>query len=213
MAATVTNLEVAPDAPGGMFFHNVRVHGILPSEDGPDLWTLLALLNSRTLDWVFRRSAAELANGHFQANRQFIAPLPIKLPTTDQAEVLGTLGREIHHATVAVNTEKSEFKAWLESQLQVDLSMLRRHTHLDRYPDLGLNGILEILRENRNEIGIDPSTRIFRELLRGELDSSLRELAAANREISVREPELESLVFELYGLSQDQRTYVNADYD
>ena len=80
VAATVQRLEVAADLEGAVYFHNVRVNGILGRDDGLQLTALLAILNARLLDWIFRRTAAEHANDYYAANKQFIAGLPICLP-------------------------------------------------------------------------------------------------------------------------------------
>jgi hypothetical protein len=213
VAATVMNLEIAPDDQGGVYFHNVRVNGILPREDGPGLWTLLALLNSRLLDWVFRRGATQLANGHYQANKQFIAPLPIKIPDVDQANRLEDLAKSLHEATSAKNLEMDGFKSWLGVQIGVPLNSLKRHTHLGRYPELGHDGVLDILRQNRRLINANPDSRSFQEQLSVEVNQSLVKLADFNRVIVENERELEAAVFDLYGLSSGQRETVNAEYD
>ncbi len=56
--ATVRRLEVGADAEARIYFHNVRVNGIHLRGDGPSIWTLLVVLNSRLLDYVFRRVLA-----------------------------------------------------------------------------------------------------------------------------------------------------------
>jgi hypothetical protein len=55
----------------------------------------LAVLNGPVCDWVFRRIAKPKGNQYFEANRQFIAPLPI--PRTDVASrnAIGTAAREL----------------------------------------------------------------------------------------------------------------------
>jgi hypothetical protein len=50
VAATVPALEVALDAGGSAYFHNVRVNGILPADEGPSLAVLAVLLNSAPVD-------------------------------------------------------------------------------------------------------------------------------------------------------------------
>ena len=82
VAATVKRLEVAADPAGAAYFHNVRVNGILPRDDGPSLPVLTAVLNSRAIDFAFRRGAAPLQNDFYTANKQFIAwlPVPTQLP-------------------------------------------------------------------------------------------------------------------------------------
>lgn len=75
---TVDRLQAFIDPKGKLYFNNVRVNGILPREDGAfSLWYLLALLNSAALDYCFRLTAKPKDREYFEANKQFIAPLPI----------------------------------------------------------------------------------------------------------------------------------------
>lgn len=76
--ATVRRLSAAWDQDGQYVLNNVRVGGVLlggGTDDGY-LW-LVSLLNSRVLDFVFKQQESTFQNRYFQANRQFIDPLPI----------------------------------------------------------------------------------------------------------------------------------------
>ncbi len=101
VAETVRRLEVAADPEGAAYFHNVRVNGILTRDEGPSVWVLTALLNARLLDYVFRRLSVPHAGGHYAANKQFIAPLPIRTPTAAEAATLEELGRRLHARALA----------------------------------------------------------------------------------------------------------------
>lgn len=76
VAETVPALRLFADPDGRFFFNNVRVNGILTRSDG-DLWYLLGVLNSPVADFVFRRTAKVIEVGKYEANKQFIAPLPV----------------------------------------------------------------------------------------------------------------------------------------
>jgi hypothetical protein len=87
VAQTVPSLRLCADAAGEFYLNNVRVNGIVPARQ-EDLWWLLGVLNSLVCDFVFRRIAKPKDGGYFEANRQFIAPLPIPdTPDTDRAAV------------------------------------------------------------------------------------------------------------------------------
>lgn len=76
VAQTVNRMSVCPDEKGQFYLNNVRVNGIILTK--PDeFWFLQGILNSAVADWVFRRIAKPKGGGYFEANRQFIAPLPI----------------------------------------------------------------------------------------------------------------------------------------
>jgi hypothetical protein len=76
VAQTVPEMRVCADYFGACYLNNVRVNGILPAS-GTDQSFLLAVLNGRVADFVFRRIAKPKQGGWYEANRQFIAPLPI----------------------------------------------------------------------------------------------------------------------------------------
>jgi hypothetical protein len=75
-AGTVPSLRFAYDANGTFFLTGGRVDGVVPSND-VDPWFLLGALNGSVCDFVFRRIGRVKQGGWFEANKQFIAPLPI----------------------------------------------------------------------------------------------------------------------------------------
>lgn len=112
VAQTVQRLAVAPDAAGAFAADNVRVNCILPARP-EDFWFLLSVLHGRVCDWVFRRIAKPKANGYFEANKQFIAPLPV--PRADAA-TKRALGRRARIAR-ALHTRRARAEALLARRL------------------------------------------------------------------------------------------------
>ena len=76
VAQTVPEMRVCADYSGVSYLNNVRVNGILAARD-IDLSFLLGVLNGPVADFVFRRIGKPKQGGYYEANRQFIAPLPI----------------------------------------------------------------------------------------------------------------------------------------
>lgn len=84
---TVTKLGAFFDSEGAVAFNNVRVGGI-GGVELQQLWFVLGVLNAPVADFVFRRNSKPKAGGYYEANKQFIAPLPIPRATPEQkAEV------------------------------------------------------------------------------------------------------------------------------
>jgi hypothetical protein len=204
--------EVAADPDGAVFFHNVRVNGILLRDEGPSLWTLLVLLNVRLLDYVFRRGAAEHAGGHYAANKQFIAPLPIHLPPTNEAKRFDELGRRLHAAAGAVERERGGFLDWLSGVVGAPTGSLAGATKLAAYDTLALPELLGVLQTNQRRLGVDPAARTFRERLEREWSASLDRLGALRADLFHDEALADDLVFELYGLTVAQRALVDAEF-
>lgn len=208
VAATVPRLEVSLDPGGAVYFHNVRVNGILEQDGGPSLSLLLALLNSPLLDWVFKLGAAEHANGHFAANKQFIAPLPIRLPDGAVKAELEGLGRELYAATGELLRERHGFRAWLGELVGASTKELAGHTRLDQPDSLEAAEILEILRRNRGKLTLDPSSRAFRDRLALEHERHVEKASALLAEIGSAEATANDAIFDLYGVTAAQRTMV-----
>lgn len=74
---TIDRLGGYNDSKGDYFHNNVRVGGVTIKGNTQHLWALLSLLNHPLLDWVFRRISRPKRGGYFEANKQFLLPLPI----------------------------------------------------------------------------------------------------------------------------------------
>jgi hypothetical protein len=76
VAQTVPAMRVCADSNGTNYLNNVRVNGILPANCTDQMY-LLGVLNGPVADFVFRRIGKPKQGGWYEANKQFIAPLPI----------------------------------------------------------------------------------------------------------------------------------------
>jgi len=94
VAQTVPGMRVFFDENGKFYFNNVRVNGIVPT-NLDDAWFLLGIVNAPVADFVFRRIAKPKAGGYYEANKQFIAPLPIPPATPEQKQQVGELAKRL----------------------------------------------------------------------------------------------------------------------
>ncbi len=87
VAQTVPEMRVCADYAADKYLNNVRVNGIIVPE-GNDESYLLGVLNGSVADFVFRRIGKPKQGGWFEANKQFIAPLPIpNVSVGDRADI------------------------------------------------------------------------------------------------------------------------------
>ena len=75
VAQLVPDLRLAYDNRGAFYVNNVRVNGILPRGDNG--WFLLGALNAPVTNYIFKWLGKPKDNGFYEANKQFIAPLPV----------------------------------------------------------------------------------------------------------------------------------------
>ena len=208
VAATVPRLEVAGDLDGEIYFHNVRVNGVIPKKEGPPLGYLLAILNSLLLDWVFKFGATEHANNHFAANRQFIAPLPIRRGDSAFERQLDELGTNLCLVGQALHRERAEFLDWLAVVLGAPLTDLAGHTRLARPEEVDTGAIISMLARNRARLAVDPQARAFRERLTVEHDSAIEKISGLREKMTSAEAATEAAVFELYEVGTKDREIV-----
>ena len=91
---TVPGMRVCYDSEGAFYFNNVRVNGIIPT-DIETGWFLLGVLNAPLCDYIFKRIAKPKAGGYYEANKQFIAPLPIPKASDDDKAKVGEKAKHL----------------------------------------------------------------------------------------------------------------------
>jgi hypothetical protein len=201
-------LRASIDPDGTVYLDNVDVNGILPSEGGPSIWTLSVLLNSKLIDFVFRLNSVPFRGSFYSANKQFIAPLPIRIPADEAAFV--SLGRFLHGAVTELLEERDGFLLWLSDAIGAPIDSLAGRTKLDRPDALTPGELLEVLGRNRNRLSVDPSGRNFRERLAIEHASSVEKIGALATAIGHAEEEADAAVFELYELNDSRQALVES---
>lgn len=203
-------LRVAADPDGVVFLDNVDVNGLLPSDDGPDLWVLACLLNSRLLNWVFRLTSVPFRGSYFSANKQFIAPLPIRSPSREVAGLLGLTGTRLHRSMADLLVERAGFRQWLGEVIGVPMRSLPGHTKLAEPDLLALTEIASIVGSSRASLKIDPDSRSFRERLAAEHAKSVEKASELLRVIAIDEAAVDDAIFDLYEVTDSQRTMVES---
>lgn len=129
VAETAPEMRVCLDESAGFYLNNVRVNGIIASAR-EDAWFLLGILNASVADFVFRRIAKVKAGGFFEANKQFIAPLPIpEASPKDRAEVAARA-----RALQAAHTARRDTLARIDRRLSAARRRVRPETWL--FPSL-----------------------------------------------------------------------------
>jgi hypothetical protein len=151
----VDRLCAAYDPEGSHFLDNVDVGGVTlkANYEALGLKYLLALINSKLLEWYFPYVSVPFRGGWWSANRQFLSKLPVRLlDLSDSAD------KSLHCRIVALVDEM--------------LSLQRRHTEAER-----------------------------------SLDDARHDLA---RRITTVDEAIDALVYELYGLTEDEIALVRS---
>ena len=124
MAQTVPEMRVCADIDGTKYLNNVRVNGILAA-DARHQTFLLGVLNGPVADFVFRRIAKPKQGGWYEANRQFIAPLPVPNVLAESRAAIATRAHRLQ--------ERWTIRRELLQEAKNRLSVLARARHSARW--------------------------------------------------------------------------------
>ena len=205
-------LRSSADPDGHIYLDNVDVNGIIASEDGPSVWELVVLLNSRLLDYLFQLRTVPFRGDFMSANKQFIAPLPIKVPDSDR-DGLRELGTSLHRLASEVDSELKGFLDWLGDQIGADPRALPGKTVFAAYDRVSAGELLTRLRGLFDRvIKVDPTGRAFRERFNQEHSASLERLQTLRRDLTALEAEADRLVYDLYGIVDADLELVDSHY-
>jgi len=206
-------LRAGIDPRGGVYLDNVDVNGILLPETGPSAEVLALFLNSRLLDWIFRRHSVPFQNDFWSANKQFIAGLPIRLPSGSEADAVDALGRRLHDLAASAAEERGAFLRWLASTVGAPKTSLLRRRELAGYEGVGADRVVGALHRMRNQLAVDPRERAVRELIEAEHRRSVERLRPVLDELTSAEREADAQVYELYELPTHMRALVETEYE
>ena len=71
-------------------------------------------------------------------------------------------------------------------------------------PHATLDELLDILRQNRRKLAVDPSARAFQERLAAEYESSLGKLLPIKGRLAATDRLIDQVVYRLYGLTEEE---------
>ena len=129
VAQTVPSLRLCSDPSAELYLNNVRVNGIVPAE-GMSAWYLLGVMNGKACDYVFRKIAKPKDGGWFEANKQFIAPLPIPEADDQSEQAIADRAKRLQD----LHTQRRNLIADMEHRLGV--ARIRIKPEFWLFPDL-----------------------------------------------------------------------------
>lgn len=204
-------LRSSLDSVGGVYLDNVDVNGILLADVPGPLLTLI--LNSRLLDWIFRRHSVPFQNDFWSANKQFIAGLPIKIGSPAEGMVLNALGQLLHDLATQVGRERHGFVDWLADTVGGRRGGLPGQRALNGYETQTAENVVAQLARGRARLAVDPRERDVRDLIAREHRSSTERLLPLLHELDGLRSDADQVVFELYRIPAAMRELVDREYE
>jgi hypothetical protein len=148
VAQLAPELRVCADPAGDLYLNNVRVNAVIAAE-GVDQLFLLGVLNGEVANFVFKRIGKPKRGGFYEANKQFIAPLPVPSASAEQQAELASIATDL----VVRWTDLRRLKR--EARDRLGVLERTRHPSNWLWPDLPIPGALEAAAPAR----LDPAAR------------------------------------------------------
>ncbi len=208
---TVKRLAVFCDDKGEFYFNNVRVNGILVGPGSPfDIWFLLGVLNAPPADFVFRRIAKPKHSGYFEANKQFIAPLPIPDASPAEQAPVADLARRL----TQLYTRREEIRRRVAARILTDFAP----------PDFGDKKLPKALQAWRtldfSRFRSEIKKRFKQDIpvadrddWQAYLDDHREKMERLDADITQAERELNAIVYRLYDLTPDEIAVLESAID
>jgi len=134
----------------------------------------------------------------------------------EQSDVVHDLLAHLAEQMIGMNKQKQAeikgFLTWLERKIGTSIDNLTRRTHLLNYlgdyqkgeSHLTLDALLDILRQNRRRLGVNPTARDFQEQLEQEYRASLEKLLPLKARLAATDRLIDLIVYRLYGLTEEE---------
>ena len=128
--------------------------------------------------------------------------------TPEQADVvhdlLAFLAEQMVMSNMRKRTEIGGFLAWLERKVGAHVATLSNKDKLREYDQYDLDTLLQVLSQNRRQLGVDPSGRNVQESIVREYAKSMETLNPLNGKIAATDHLINLIVYRLYGLTESE---------
>lgn len=170
-----------------------------------DLKYLSSLLSSKTLNFIFKFYASTLEGKRYEMRKVSIEQLPIYIANPEEQQSLIKKADQMLQLNRKLQAEVKGFQGWLKQTFKVE----KLSQKLDKYYELDLDEFLQELRKKK----VDVRSRDNQELLRNEYQKSLDIINPLLNGIEQTDKEIDVLVYELYGMTDEEIKIIENSLD
>ena len=128
--------------------------------------------------------------------------------TPERSDVIHDLLAFLAERMIEMNKEKQAevrgFLKWLERYTGAEVDDLKNKTKLRVYHEHDLPVLLDVLRQNRRKLGVDPAARDVQEHVEKEFSNSMAKLTPLKAKIAATDRLIDLIVYQLYGLTDEE---------
>lgn len=184
-----------------------HVHGII-------------ILTTNTVGTIHESSAAFASNTvgavHEQPNKKAMNELSLCEMVSFVETGLAAKRSDVIHDILAflaeqmieINKKKIDeikgFLKWFEREIQADIETLTNKTAIKEYHEHTFEQLLDVLKQNKKKLSVDPSDRNKQELFEKHFIGSIERLNPLKAQIEATDKLIDQIVYKLYGLTEDE---------
>jgi len=157
---------------------------------------LCALLSSKALNFNFKLMSSTLEGKRYELRKIYVEQLPIYPATSEQQQPFIEKANQMLQLNHQLHEEINGFKHWIKKEFNVD----KMSKKLEKYYELSEDEFIDELRKKK----VDTKARKNREYLEREFTESLAIIKPLLQEIEETDNEIDQMVYELYGLTDDE---------
>jgi hypothetical protein len=126
----------------------------------------------------------------------------------EQADVVHDLLAFLAEQMIEMNKKKQAevkgFLTWLEREIDAKIDDLSNKTKLRAYHEHDFEALLDVLRQNRRKLSVNPDTRSIQEATEREFNQSMTKLGPLKAKIAATDRLIDLVVYRLYGLTEEE---------
>ena len=165
---------------------------------GNDSPFLLAILNSTLFTYLFTHSSSEIRGGFLRWKRQYMYPLPI--PKSKNEDVFSKLTKDISKLVNSRLIQNKKFTKYLQSQFNIE----KLSKKLQNWHELEFADFIKELNKAIKKVGGEKLTKSDEFEWMELFENKKKEAQILKSEINKIDKEIDQMVYQLYGLTEDE---------
>lgn len=173
------------------------VHNIVTNKDFNFSYEyLMVILNSRLMDFIYNYLVPELGRVFAEVKAIKLAKLPIFPAQLEEQQELNEKAVKMIKLNRKLQEELRGFQNWLKQTFNIE----KLSKKLEKYYELSFDEFLNEVKKKK----VDVRSRKNQELLKDEYQKSLDIINPLLQEIEETDDEIDQMVYELYGLTEEE---------
>lgn len=185
----------------GAFYFNDTAYGLILKSNADDYWCWLAILNSTVCWYYLSKTSSELRGGYFRFKSKYVLPFPLPDGDKDSMAKLSAFARD----ATTLRSEQYHLMSSFLDYLTTKYNIASVSRALENWPALEFKGFLAELKKAKVSLSLAEEAEWLTYF-----NEQKAKAQALQAQIDKTDKEIDALVYQLYGLTEDEIRVVEA---